>query len=46
MIAPVAATLLRRSATRREHDNLRFYAELAAANRAQAFKEVEKFRAL
>ncbi|MBV8930316.1 MAG: alpha/beta hydrolase, partial [Mycobacteriaceae bacterium] len=31
MIPPVAATLLRRSATRHEHDNLRFYAELGAA---------------
>jgi pimeloyl-ACP methyl ester carboxylesterase len=31
MIPPIAATLLRRSSTRREHDNLRFYAELAAA---------------
>src|SRR5262245_23280671 len=31
MIPPIGATLLRRSATHRERDNLRFYAELAAA---------------
>jgi pimeloyl-ACP methyl ester carboxylesterase len=31
MIPPLGATLLRRSATRRERENLRFYAELAAA---------------